>query len=134
MPIGPGTFSGSRALDPVRNYRAYADVVVTDPTGMTRSSTIQCLVDTGSDYTVLPMSMATAVGIVPSGLPVTFRTAAGVSYSLPSHPTVDLIVEGYRINTPVAFSTAASFIPILGRLEAVAAFDIGFDVANWYWD
>ena len=108
--------------------------MVTDPTSMTRSSTIQCLVDTVG-LAVLPMSMATAVGIVPSpGLPITFRTAAGVSYSLPSHPAVDLIVEGYRISVPVAFSTAASFIPILGRLEAVAAFDIGFDVTNWYWD
>lgn len=134
MPIAPGTFSGSRSLDPRRNYRAYADIVLTDPAGVTRSSTIQCLVDTGSDYTVLPMSMATAVGIVPSGPLITFRTAAGVSYSLPSHPRVDLIIEGYAIRVPIAFSTAASFIPILGRIEAVAAFDIGFDVANWYWD
>jgi hypothetical protein len=133
MPITPTTFAHARALNPRRSYRAYAYVFVTNATGALKSSKLRCLVDTGSDYTILPVSAATAVGIVPSGPSVTFRTAGGATYSLPSHPTVRLEVEGYAITVPVAFSTAGRFSPILGRLELVAAFDAGFDTSNWYW-
>jgi predicted aspartyl protease len=134
MPITPWTFTGLKALSSTYNYRAYADVVVMNSAGARKSSTIQCLVDTGSDYTILPMSIATAVGITPTGPPITFRTANGASYTLPSHPSVDLIVEGYHITVFVVFSSAAAFTPILGRLELVTAFDIGLDTTNWYWD
>lgn len=133
MPITPATFANSKLLNRGRNYRAYADVVVTNATGTVNSSIIQCLVDTGSDYTVLPLSAATAVGIVPSGPWVPFRTAGGATYRLQSHLGVLLVVEGYAITVQVAFSTARGFSPILGRLELAAAFDTGFDTSNWYW-
>jgi len=133
MPITPITFANSKPLNRVRNYRAYADAVVTNASGSMKSSTIQCLVDTGSDYTILPLRAATAVGITPSGPPVTFRTAGGATYLLQSHLGVRLLVEGYIITVQVAFSSAGGFSPILGRLEMAAAFDTGFDINNWYW-
>lgn len=134
MPMTLATASGSRPLDPVRSYRAYADVVMLHPAGGAASPTIQCLVDTGADYTILPLGLAAAVGIVPTGPLVAFRTAAGTLFALPSHPSVNLTVEGYAITVPVAFSAAPAFAPLLGRLELVAAFDAGFDVTSWYWD
>lgn len=133
MPIAPGAFAQSKLLDSVNNHRAYADVIVTDPAGANSSSVLQCLVDTGSDYTVLPISAAHAAGIIPAGRPVNFRTAGGQTYQLPSHPTTDLIIEGYSVNALVAFSTSTAFSPILGRLELVAAFDAAFDTAHWHW-
>ena len=134
MPIILATASSSRPLDPTRSFRAYADVVMSNPAGGGTSPTVQCLVDTGADYTILPLSLATAIGIMPTGPLVAFRTAAGTAFALPSHPAVSLIVEGYAITVPVAFPAAAAFAPILGRLELVAAFDVGFDVTSWYWD
>jgi hypothetical protein len=133
MPITPTTFAHDKALDARRNYRPYADVIVTDATGTVKSPNLKCLVDIGSDYTVLPLGAATAVGIVPSGPSVTFRTAGGATYRLPSHLGVRLVVEGYAITVQVAFSSAMGFSPILGRLEVVAAFDVGFDTSKWYW-
>lgn len=133
MPITPATFASSKPLDAARNHRAYADVRLTTANGTVKSSTLQCLVDTGSDYTVLPLSAATSVGIVPSGPWVTFRTAGGANYRLRSHLGVNLEVEGYAIVAQVIFSQATAFTPILGRLELVAAFDAGFDTSNWYW-
>lgn len=134
MPITALTFGNAKPLTPTHNYRAYADVVMTNPAGTKKSSILQCLVDTGSDYTILPMSIAKVIGVTPWGPPIKFRTAGGVSYTLPSHPSVDLIVEGYAIKVQVAFSSAAGFTPILGRLEMVEAFDVGLDTINWYFD
>jgi predicted aspartyl protease len=116
-------------------FRAYADVQMFGPAGV-NSSIIQCLVDTGSDYTILPLAIASSIGIQTTGtpiVPVTFRTAGGVQYTLPLHPAVDIRVEGYRIQVPVVFSPAA-FSPIVGRQELLAAFDLGFDTGQWYWD
>jgi hypothetical protein len=126
------SFAGSKPLDPGRNYRAYADVHVKDATGAVKYKLL-CLVDTGSDYSVLPTAAATAAAIALTGPAITFSTAGGVAYTLPSHPAVDLIVEGYAITVPVAFSASAAFTPLLGRLELVEAFDAGFDATNWYW-
>jgi hypothetical protein len=133
MPITPTTFSYSKLLSTTPSARAYADVALTNPTYTRVSATIQCLVDTGSDYTILPMSLAGGFGIVPSGPPVSFRTAGGVTYSLPSQPGLDLMIEGYAIKATVAFSTSAAFIPIVGCLDLVNAFDFGFDDVSWFW-
>jgi hypothetical protein len=132
MPIRSGTFSSSKPLVASRSHRAYADVQVVGPTGG-KSPVLQCLVDTGADFTILPMSAATVARIAPAGPPVTFRTAGGARYTLPSHP-VELIVEGYLINAVVAFSLGAAFNPIVGRLELVSAFDIGSNKTHWFWD
>jgi len=45
---------------------------------------------------------------------------------------VSLVVEGYAIQVPVAFSPARSFTTILGRLELVEAFDVAFDTEHRY--
>ena len=133
MPISPTTFTRHKSLSSANRFRAYADVYVTDPYTGTKSATFQCLVDTGSDYTILPLSAATAIGLTPSGPPITFRTAGGTTHSLPSHSWVDMIIEGYHIIGPVVFSDAIDFSPIVGRLELVQAFDIGMDVTEWYY-
>jgi hypothetical protein len=132
MPITPATFLKSKLLDTARSYRAYAKVDVTDPKGTVLASN-ECLVDTGSDYTILPQNTAAIAGLKLTGPKVTFRTAGGMSYSLPSHMSVHLLVEGYAITAQVLFSSAKSFLPILGRWELVNAFDFGFDDTNWYW-
>jgi len=133
MPITPTTFAGHKTLSAANRYRAYADVYLTDPSTGVKSSTIQCLVDTGSDYTILPMSAATAIGLTPSGPPVTFRTVGGATHSLPSHSWVDIVIEGYHIIGPVVFAIATGFSPIVGRLELVQAFDIGMNLTDWYY-
>ncbi len=120
--------------DTKNNFRAYADVHLTDPSTGVRSPTFQCLVDTGSDYTILPISAATAIGLTPSGPPVTFRSVGGVAYTLPSHSAVYIEIQGYLTIGTVVFSTAAGFSPIIGRLELIQAFDIGMDASNWYYD
>jgi hypothetical protein len=79
MPITAQTFAHNKALSTARKHRAYADVVIINPVSARRSATLQCLVDTGSDYTILPLSAASQLGITASGPPVTFRTAGGVS-------------------------------------------------------
>jgi hypothetical protein len=116
--------------------RAYADVRLVGPTRI-RSSVVQCMVDTGSDYTILPLGLAGAVGIVPSGGLVSITTVAGTSVSLSSHSPVDLEIEGYAISLRTVlfspFSTVGGFIPILGRPELIAAFDFGFTVTDWHW-
>ena len=63
MPLfHPGVFAASKPLDVANSSRAYADVSISAPASPTIlvSPTIQCLVDTGSDYTILPVAMATA--------------------------------------------------------------------------
>ena len=134
MPITPIAFAGHKSLDTLRNYRAYADVYLTNPVTGVKSPTFQCLVDTGSDYTVLPMSAATAIGITPSGPLVTFRTVGGATHTLPSHSSSDIVIEGYLVIGPVVFSSAISFSPIVGRLELIQAFDIGMNITDWYYD
>lgn len=133
MPIRPGMFSHQKALDTARANRAYADVRIAGPAAS--SLTWVCLVDTGSDFTILPMAAAMAAGITPSGSAVTFQTAGGARYSLPSHAPVPLIIEGYLVpNARVVFSAGQGFSPILGRGELLAAFDVGFSRTDWFWD
>jgi hypothetical protein len=133
MPITPTTFGYSKPLITTPPARAYADVELADPTLTRFSATLQCLVDTGSDYTILPMSLAVSFGIMPAGPPVTFRTAGGTTYSLISQPGLDLLIEGYAIKATVAFASSAAFIPIVGCFDLVNAFDFGFDDVNWFW-
>jgi predicted aspartyl protease len=132
MPITPGTFLHLKALAASRNYRAFAYTQVLDSSGTVKAK-FNCLVDTGSDYTILPQRAAMAAGLALTGPKVRFRTAGGTIYSLPSHLTVDLVVEGYPVTGQVLFSSAKGFTPILGRWEIVSAFDCGFDTTNWHW-
>ena len=131
MPITPGVFGNSKPLVVTRFRRAYADVQIVAASGT--SPVYQCLVDTGADYTILPMSAATAAGITPSGPSVRLRTASGATFTLPTHPAVPLLIEGYANTLPVAFSTGPAFVAVLGRLEIVQTFDIGLDISHWHW-
>lgn len=133
MPIRPKTFAHSKPLVVARNSRAYASVVMLNPATQQQSAALQCLVDTGSDYTILPLAVAMEIGIKPAGKMISFRAAGGAQYKLPSHAAVDLMIEGYSLQAEIAFSHSNNFMPILGRIELVFAFDVGFDTNNWYW-
>jgi hypothetical protein len=114
-----------------RSSRAEAYVEVYDK--MTRHiASFNCLLDTGSDYTLLPDALLPLLGIVPTST-ITFSTVSGSKTTLPFIPMVNLKVEGYSISRGVAFYSSG-FIPILGRNEAISAFNFGFDENYWYYD
>lgn len=134
MPTTSLTFAYSKPLDPSHRLRAFADVSILDSTGtLSLSPCYRRLVDTGADVTILPMSAATLAGIVPAGPPVTFRSAGGNSYTLPSHMAVHLSVEGHPIVARVAFSTTGAFSPVLDRMELLQAFHFAFAGTTWHW-
>jgi hypothetical protein len=139
MPIStiyPKTFPHSKPYSgSATNLRPFADVVLIGPTGS--SYTIQCLVDTGSDHTILPLGLATSVGIIPSGPLVSVAAAGGTRVSFQSHAPADLVIEGYTIRGVTIllspFSAIGGFTPILGRKHLINAFDFGFDTKEWHW-
>lgn len=116
--------------------RAYAFVQVRNASGAVVRR-YNCLLDTGSDYTLLPAAILPLIGLTPSST-VTFRSAGGSSYTLPYEPApptgtgVRLVIEGVRKRLGVAFYSTG-FTPILGRIQALQAFDFGLDRSNWYW-
>lgn len=126
----------AKPLVSARSNRAYAFVSVRDASG-TVVGNYNCLVDTGSDYTLLPDSLLPVLGLTPSSL-ITFRTAGGTSYTLPYEPPpptgagIRLVIEGVPKRLGVAFYSSG-FTPILGRIEALSTFDIGFDNTNWFY-
>ncbi|MHB1426435.1 MAG: hypothetical protein ACYC3I_25010 [Gemmataceae bacterium] len=50
-------------------------------------------------------------------------------------PALRVDIEGYTITADVLFdpSPGAAFVPLLGRTAMLAAFDVGFNVAEWLW-
>ena len=140
MPIRttfPATFHSSKLYSGAStNLRPFADVVLIG-TGGTKSFTIQCLVDTGSDHTVLPLALATSIGITPSGPLVSIGTAGGAHSRFQSHSPADLIIEGYVIKGVTIllspFSAIGGFTPIVGRKHLINAFDFGFTTKEWHW-
>lgn len=122
----------NRMLDP-KHLRAIADVVISyrgKP-----SSTVQCLVDTGSDYTILPARVASSIGINVRAINrrATFRGIGGRRYKLPLFTNINFEVEGYKFTSQVVFNSSPQPIPILGRIQLLAAFDSGLDRNTWYW-
>ncbi len=132
MPATSASFTHSKIYDPLN--RPMADVVLIGPGGV-RGSLYQCLVDTGADYTVLPLAMALSAGITVSGGFSTITTVAGAAsfYFLTG---ITLEVEGYVVPTDVYIdpSPAAAYIPLLGRATLLSAFDLGFNVSDWLYD
>jgi predicted aspartyl protease len=133
MPIDFGSATGRRIVTTANGAeRALAEVQLFDPIrNLPISRVIRCVIDTASQYTILPQSDLDGAGI-PPGPVVPIRTIAGTVASFPSQQ-VDLLIEGqYHINATVLSSSAVGFTPVLGLLEAKDAFDFGFDFSNWY--
>jgi predicted aspartyl protease len=129
----PFTYASRLALNVARNSRAFAEVYVEDPATGRRDGPEACLVDTGADYTVLPVSALTGIGLMVAGLPtVTIRTVDGSTATLPKAAGLHLEIEGVRITTDVLFSSAQKFTPVVGRLDLMKAFDFGFDTSYWH--
>jgi len=126
------TFPNAKLYD-ASDQRPYADVSVANGSGVRISAIYKCLVDTGADYIVLPISAA--AGLVLSGTMKNFRGVTG-SKPMNFESGVQIMIETtYVITTDVLFdpSPTASFIPILGRTAILTAFDLGLDVSNWLW-
>jgi len=126
-------FSNNKPYDTVDN-RPYLDVLLTDPSGKIKSPTYPSLVDTGSDYIILPTAAAAMAGIPLSGKTKTIRSATG-SASFNFETGLNVIVAGYSITADVLFdpSPSSAFVPILGRPAILAAFDVGFNLSDCLW-
>ena len=83
------TFANSKPYDPIDN-RPYSGVILIHPAGSPRSPAYRCLVDTGSDYLVLPVTPAAVVGIHLSGVKKTLHGVTG--------PPLFFRVGAYRRN------------------------------------
>lgn len=136
MPLFPLTFTHSRPFDLFHN-RPLAAVRLIDPSSGRRSLAYDCLVDTGSDFSILPLSAMSRLGRTHSG--GTKRIASlGGSFVLEHEFGIDLNIEGYRI-TPrqgvcFAASPTAAFLPVLGRVDLLTALTVAMAGSNWYWD
>ena len=126
-------FANSKPYDLIDN-RPYSGLTLLHSSGAPRSPTYRCLVDSGSDYIVLPISAAASVGIRLSRMRKTLHGVTG-SASFFFEPALLVDVEGYRITADVLFdpSPSAAFVPLLGRAAMLAAFDVGFTVVEWLW-
>jgi hypothetical protein len=125
-------FSNSKPYDPNDN-RPYAEVVLTGASGTRKSSTYNCLVDTGADYIILPIDAANTVGIILSGATMPVHGVTG-SASLNFETNLEIIIENHAsITADVLFDPrpTAAFVPILGRTAILALCDLGFDVTDW---
>lgn len=132
MPAILTSFSKSKNYDP--NKRPMALVRLIGPGG-TPGSTYPCLVDTGADYTVLPLFMTRSTGIVITGTRKPIITIGG-SKSFYFETGISLEVEGYSVITDLFFdpSPSAAYLPSLGRKTLLDTFDIGFNVNEWLYD
>lgn len=131
MPLAPASFATSRRYARPGGP-AVAHVVVFGPAGAAGPVT-HCRVDTGADLTILPLAVATAVGITPT-IPVTFTTVTGTSVTLMA-ANVTLEIDGNRPSTTrrVAFSPA-SVTPVIGLQDLLSATEFGFDISAWHFD
>ena len=111
--------------------RPWADVKISP--SHPASVTYKCLVDTGADYLLLPMSAANLVGITPAGRSVNVSTAAGVAAMI-LEPGVDVEIEGLNVTVSVLFDPTNTTRLVAGRNVLLAAFEFGFDVTHWHHD
>lgn len=132
MPAIHASFAKFKNFDP--HNRRMAAVVLIGPNGA-RGSLYNCLVDTGADYTVLPLFMTKSTGIVITGTLRRITTVAGSTWFL-FETGITLEVEGYPVVTDVFFdpSPSAAHLPLLGRKTLLDTFDLGFNISEWLYD
>lgn len=131
MPVG-SAFANSKPFDP-SDHRAYARVRIKNPASNAISPGLICLVDTGSDWTVLPAPFVQAMGLVANGPPVSVQTMSGRTEVLARLQNVPLLIEKFVITTEIAISFGTA-VPIVGRYDLLSSFDIAFDSTHWYWE
>ena len=117
----------------LKDRRPYLDVVLLSDSGG-RSDGYKSLVDTGSDFVILPMTAAMTAGITLSGNTTDLRLATGKAV-LPIEKDLNLSIAGWKIQADVLFETSndPNFIPIVGRAALLTAFDIGFQSTLCLW-
>lgn len=114
--------------------RAFVDVFLINPTNSSlRAGPVKCLIDTGSDFTILPIQYANSINITPSNS-TTIRSPGGTAtYS--SQPNLTLEICNLHLpNADILFSSSSGFLSILGRNDLLSTIAIGMDDHNWYWE
>ena len=91
------------------------------------------LIDTGSDYIVIPHAALSLGWKPPPTSTIWVTTASGkVSLTAAKHVTVE--VEGHTFSTEVVFSPAISGKgALLGRVDLLGLFEVGMDNTQWLW-
>lgn len=114
--------------------RAFVDVFLINPTNNSlRAGPVQCLIDTGSDFTILPIHYASSININPS-YSTSIRTPGGTAkYSSERNLALE-ICNLHLPNVNILFSSSSGFISILGRNDLLSTIAIGMDDHNWYWE
>lgn len=127
------SFLNSRAYH--SDGRPYANVILTNDNGTQQSPSFLCLVDTGADYTILPLWALQSIGASPANKTKNLIGPGGKVALL--HKTgLRLVVEDCAlINQEVLFDSnnSMAYPPVLGRATLLSAFDVGFDVHQWLW-
>ena len=95
---------------------------------------VWCLVDTGSDQTILDRGTARALGLSPGRLPQrSVSLGNNMSASFGMQPGVKLDFAGTSVSVTVAFGVVAA--PLLGRdalLNQPRSVVAGFDAKQWH--
>lgn len=113
---------------PCAGNRPLMDCELFGPLG---SLNFTAFVDTGADYTTLPIQFAHQVGLpLPAAPGTTAITAAGV---VPSHrATADLALHDPGATVAVEIDFGPSLLAFIGRLTLWTALDsVGFEQARW---
>lgn len=91
------------------------------------------LVDTGSDYIVIPSGALSSGWKYPPKSTVAVATASG-TVSLTIAKGVSVEVEGHVFTTDVVFSPAIKGKgALLGRVDLLGIFEVGMDNTQWLW-
>jgi predicted aspartyl protease len=115
---------------PYSGNRPWADVQLNPAAA---GPTLKCLVDTGADYLQINAADATAAGFSLAGAtPQPVSTAAGKA-TLQKVTGVKVSIESSKpLTVDVLVDTTNSTKPFLaGRQLLLAAFDVGFNTAEW---
>jgi predicted aspartyl protease len=99
--------------------------------GPLRSRTLLALVDTGADYTHLPLELLDDVGLPLPAQRVRMMTAGGIIYM--ARGLFDVRVEGIPVRVPINVAPRAR--PLIGRQTLFALLDTsGFTPFEWLLD
>lgn len=85
---------------------------------------ISCLLDSGADYTVLPSTEITRVGLAVPATTITVSSVTGVA-TFPVFHGLGIEIEGIAITANVLIDTTGATRPILGRSDFMSAGVVG---------
>jgi predicted aspartyl protease len=116
--MGPSTYF---------SRRPYSLITVHGPRAA--SMDIFALMDTGADYLTLDAAVAKSLGISLTGAKKIAVSPAFGHKVLLSLVSVDVTIEGNRVNVDALFGSIGT--PLVGRTAILAAIDFGIDTKGW---